>query len=105
MGSGISWRPWAAYRFLSESKILGTFRSIEVSKKKWPDATLRQGDDFALEGGSSATVQRMVTPQEQNRMSEGPVEIKDLVKTYVDNRSRATNAIRGIQRIAKEGTV
>ena len=38
-------------------------------------------------------------------MSEGPVEIKNLVKTYVDNRSRATNAIADIQRIAGEGTV
>jgi hypothetical protein len=38
-------------------------------------------------------------------MSEGPVAIKDSVKTYIDNRSRTTNAIRDIQRIAKEGTV
>jgi len=45
--------------------------------------------------------------QEQNAMSKGPIEIKDLVKTYidVDGRSRATNAGTDIERIAKEGTV
>jgi hypothetical protein len=41
-----------------------------VLKKNWPDATLREGsngyvgkNDFAGEGGSSVTVQRMVDPE------------------------------------------
>jgi len=58
--------------FLPERKVAGTIQSIKVLKKNWPDVTLHQGsdgyvgkNDFAGEGGSSATVQRMLNPKEQ----------------------------------------
>ena len=40
---------------------------------------------------------RRIKPQEPNAMSEGSVDIKDLVKTYVDDRGRPTfTAVKNI---------